>query len=293
MMKACWMLRCWDQSCERNPYSAPPPIQRPRLGLTRRHALKALGISALAGPWLVPAFASEALLECPAVEGFTSWGRRPILLSGYHFEAYTAGGCWSIERSLNDRGKLRFELHKDDSTPEDIRSHNVSERAEFNQVGFLDQHRDILLSFTMMIEPGPPTSSDWTVLGQFHQAPDPGDVDTSPPFAQVMERGDLFRIVSQTFPTSPLLTKRPPQIEHFRRPNFERGRWHQFEYRIRFSPDQDGLLQCRFNGEAVVNYRGGLGYRNTRGPYFKFGIYRGPAPEPIAVQYSNITLGYG
>jgi hypothetical protein len=40
-----------------------------------------------------------------------------------------------------------------------------------------------------------------------------------------------------------------------------------------------------------VKYAGTLGYADTVGPYFKFGIYRDPSPETLIVQYKSLKIG--
>ncbi|WP_147157300.1 heparin lyase I family protein [Reyranella soli] len=253
---------------------------------SRRQLIKSAAVAAALTS--VEGRAQTADQSCP-VEGFEPWGRKPIELSGMHFTPYTSGACWSIDRHLKDRTRFRFELRPGDTTPEDAKKRNISERAEFNQSGTLPTDREITLEFNMLVEEGPRTTAEWTILTQFHQSPDPGDEPASPPLAQYVRPNDLFTIQSRSYHLRPLIL-RPPRTVHYSLPNFPRGEWHHFKYLVRFSPFSDGRLKCQINGLNVVDYSGGVSYLNTRGPYFKFGIYRQPARERLSVQFSGVRL---
>jgi hypothetical protein len=111
----------------------------------------------------------------------------------------------------------------------------------------------------------------------------------SPAWAQELNAGDEFRIVVRTSTEYPLLHN-PAAKVLFVDPAFERGRVYRFVYRIRYS-QTDGLLQAWRDGRQIVDYHGPLGYVGRQGPYFKFGIYREPAPEALAANFYDLKIG--
>jgi hypothetical protein len=58
-----------------------------------------------------------------------------------------------------------------------------------------------------------------------------------------------------------------------------KGQWVDFIYNIKWSPDDDGFIRVWKDGEQIVDYRGPTCYEANRGPYHKFGIYRGGKDE--------------
>lgn len=141
----------------------------------------------------------------------------------------------------------------------------------------------------LRVEPGPQVTSRWTVLGQLHPSEDPGDIGPSPAWAQELNAGDVFRIVIRAKFEKPLRRSPAPQVL-FVDPEFKRGQTYHFVYRLRYSASQGGLDAWR-DGTQIVHYRGPVGYSNQSGPYFKFGIYREPAAETLAVHYMNLRFG--
>jgi Polysaccharide lyase len=198
------------------------------------------------------------------------------------------GGSWAITSPHpND---LRFEVRSGDIAPWDVAHNHKAERAEisrFKQKVPIDT--DVWFSLGLMVEPGAPVTSRWLVLGQLHATEDPGGIAGSPPWAQELDAGDRFQIVVRTKAES-LIRNNPRLIVVFTDPNFRRGRVYQFVYRLRYSQTH-GLLQAWRDGQQIVDYSGPLGYINQQGPYFKFGIYRQPAPETIIVHYYDLHFG--
>jgi hypothetical protein len=53
----------------------------------------------------------------------------------------------------------------------------------------------------------------------------------------------------------------------------ERGRWVDWEFRVRWSWRSDGLIEVRRDGETIVRATGANTYRDLVAPYMKFGVY--------------------
>jgi hypothetical protein len=70
-----------------------------------------------------------------------------------------------------------------------------------------------------------------------------------------------------------------------------RGRWSDFRFQIRFTPQESGLVQAWLDGRRVVDYKGvnaypeneGTGYPNPSRFYFKMGLYRDVMAEPMTL----------
>ncbi len=111
----------------------------------------------------------------------------------------------------------------------------------------------------------------------------------SPPWAQELDAGDVFRIVVRTS-TADSLRQNPPAIVLFTDGTFKRGHIYHLVYQIRYSQTA-GRLRAWRDGQKIADYTGPLGYPAKQGPYFRFGIYREPAPETVAVRYAGLRFG--
>ena len=58
---------------------------------------------------------------------------------------------------------------------------------------------------------------------------------------------------------------------------------------MRFNPRR-GALDMRIDGRRVFSGAIPIGYADAIGPYYKFGIYRSPTKQALAVRYRNLTI---
>jgi hypothetical protein len=207
------------------------------------------------------------------------------MIDGHRWQGDVAAP-WSI--SNGPKGSdIRFEVRSGDRAKGDIVRGHPAERAEVSESKYPRPFdRDIWFSFGMMVEPGPKVSSDWVELGQLRPTLNPGDRSQSPPWAQGLAPGDEFRVQVRTLNQKPLRGY-APSIFLFKDPGFRRGRTYHFVYRLRYGIP-DGRLEAWRDGVKIADYSGPLGFPGNIGPYFKFGIYREPAPETLAVHYYDI-----
>jgi len=210
--------------------------------------------------------------------------------AGGHWMKQNSGADYSI--SSEGRGALRFELRGGDRWSQDRNTNHASERTEISEPGAVRAaNQDAHVSFNMTVDPGPRTTSAWTVVGQFHQALQPGEAG-SPPVEQLLLPGDLFTICLRTSAQHPL-TVNPHEFCPFKDPAFQRGRTYHFEYSLRFSTGPDGYARVVRDGATIIDYHGPLGYVEPTGPYLKLGIYRAPAPETLVVHYDHVMVDGG
>lgn len=255
---------------------------------------------------LVP---SALFLRSPDIPLAGATARQPfscVTISGMHPGAADlgkgAGGSacladyWSPQippspQALTCHGSvLRFSLRPGDVDALDARRDHAAERAEIGEWFKHAPTGEIWFAFSMRILPGAPTTSGWLELGQLHNTQDPGERSSSPAFEQGLAAGDVFRVNVRANTQDPVQDK-TPAIEVYRDANFGRGTFHNFVYRINYTPTGAGALDMWLDGVQKVAYRGPIGYVDRLGPYLKFGIYREPSQDTFGVDYANIEVG--
>lgn len=119
------------------------------------------------------------------------------------------------------------------------------------------------LAYTLYLEPGPPLTSDWMVLGQI-----PGLM------------GHFIKNTIMTWSAA----KRP-----FHSEAIARGVNYHFVEKFVMDP-VNGYYGSWFNGKQVADFHGPMGDAG-KNYYVKFGIYRGIASETLSVRYANYKFG--
>jgi hypothetical protein len=245
-----------------------------------RHAAFGLGLAAVAAS----SFAGIVLAAAKSCTNLVIVSS--CVIDGRSWQGDVAAR-WSVGNG-SGRNDMRFEVRPGDTSKWDRLHGHAAERAEISESKAprpLD--KDIWFSFGMMVEPGAKTTSRWLELGQLRPTEDPGDKGQSPAWDQGLDAGDVFRIQIRSLPDQKPLRRSAAPVTLFQDPAFQRGRTYRFVYRLRYSIANGGLEAWR-DGVKIVDYRGPLGFRDSVGPYFKFGIYREPAPEPLVVHYYDL-----
>jgi hypothetical protein len=192
--------------------------------------------------------------------------------------------------SFNKIGSTyRFEVHSGDKGRE---GDKTQERAEISSKEKLDFDQTYTMTYDFMVEPGQKNTVGVNV-GQFHGTPDAGDYGSLGPVFAIRLVGERMRIVTRT--DSDRITEARPadKFIYSDTTDIERGHWYQMKVEIRFDPDGQGVINVWRDGEQLAHYKGGVGYNDAVGPYWKMGIYRPPAPETLAVAYRNFDLVEG
>ena len=222
----------------------------------------------------------------------TAWGQAPCgggqrqcTFAGHAFGVQSAPTPYAIKPVP---GGYRFEVRSGDRWGKDVATDHATERAELSDNLKHNLNDDFWTAYDLQIEPGPPSTARYVVIGQFHQIAQPGE-SYSPPIEEDLLPGDVFEINVRASKTFPIL-KGPGFKTVFSDPSFQRGRTYHLVYHIHLGPSGDGLLDVWRDGIQIVNYRGPLGYAGHGGAYFKFGLYRGYAPETIAADYTNLQF---
>ena len=172
---------------------------------------------------------------------------------------------------------LVVQLRSGDVSAWDKAHDHIAERAEVDGYQYPEDFGvDFWLEYDFLIQPGDPVTSEWCVLGQLH----PMNVQASPGWAHDFG-GNVFRVIVRNNPDRPQIL--------FEDAKWVRGQWYHFLEHFRWGVN--GCCNVWRDGVEIVKYAGALGYADTVGPYFKFGIYRDPSPETLIVQYKSLKIG--
>jgi hypothetical protein len=155
-----------------------------------------------------------------------------------------------------------------------------TERAELDSGRHAFVGRDVWDGFSFLIPPGFPVIDNRLVVAQWKQY----GVSGSPLVAERYCNGKHD------------ITIRLPDSAFGRRKNYSLpkiafGRWNDMVYHIRFSRDDDGLVEVWMDRSRVVRYEGQTAFREGEETiYNKVGLYRDRWKEPMTIYFDNYTL---
>lgn len=208
-----------------------------------------------------------------------------LIEQGYSYTS--ASQPWSV--SVNNES-FRFELRAGDGWSVDADSGKEVERAEISSVEKLLPGETYTLTYSFVIDEGPKNTAEWVNIGQFRRTPDEADVDGAGPMFAVKLKGEKMYIVARTDPNE-VTTERPEDIIlYLDDEDIVRGHVYDMKVEIRVDPAGEGLINVWRDGEQIVAYEGPVGYNDAIGPYWKQGVYRSAAEEPLTVTFSNVDL---
>lgn len=188
-----------------------------------------------------------------------------------NFASGTFAG-WSLKRLLHDYSArlVRDVVHKSPyaARVELRRGDNVSEgwRAELTDHYNAPIGRDLWYGFSSYIPKDYPVGEDnICVLAQWHDEAEPGQDSGKPMLAHRYNNGRFFVTHDGEGIHQMLL---------YSEAGFAQGQWHDFVYHVLWSAGPQGYIDGWIDGRQVVSFRGSTMYPGqTRGPYFKFGVY--------------------
>lgn len=181
-------------------------------------------------------------------------------------------------------------MRSGDEWPNDAgRSRN---RSEFSGSFKWPFDTDVWLSFAFRI-PSASVLSGQTIYGagQLHATEDAGDISNGPIFAHRFE-GETLKVVtrSNTAQPTPQLTGVPTTRWTASGP-LARDTWIRFVYQIQVSQSGGGFLRGWMDGvEHIAAASIPIGYNDTTGPYWKYGIYRVASSSLTVLDYCNVEV---
>lgn len=128
-------------------------------------------------------------------------------------------------------------------------------------------------SFRTFIPEDFPIEDNRLVIAQWHASDEDGEA-TSPPLTVYYRDGDLLIRARHSDKDKISKDDDTTKVNLYRQENFPRGQWHDFVFQVKWSYESDGVVNTWIDGKQVVEYQGGVGYKDEQGPYFKFGAYR-------------------
>jgi len=205
-----------------------------------------------------------------------------MIISGSMALAQNANRGWSLNRP--NAHTLRFEVRSGDVWVEEKPGNGGVERSEVALARLYEAGTDINISYRFMIERGPANTAAWMVVGQFHQSTPHGP----PPFAVEMSGEHLTLVVRYQLPGEAAAK----YIGIYRDASpIVRDQYYAIDIHVRFGNQNDGVLSVRRDGIQIADYHGAIGFGAAQTYYWKAGVYRAAASEPIAVVYQDLTTG--
>ena len=210
------------------------------------------------------------------------------------FEAPRLSEIWSTDRMVPSsfeiqstivrKGKsaAKITLHKGDTFEVGIGKSASSERDELLETKALVSSEGIKYEyqFSMFLPDSFPIANTRLVIAQWKQyCPKGVCSDDSPIVALRYVSGVLYVTLSND----------SSQIKLYKLNDEIRNRWLDFRFQIRFSKQNDGIIEVFLNDKEIINYKGVVSYTERRGYpsknryYFKMGLYRDLMTEPMTI----------
>lgn len=117
----------------------------------------------------------------------------------------------------------------------------------------------------------------WEIVAQWHSAPDnskEADQGLNPPISLHTEDG--IWMVSTIWDSKPVsLRGKYDGGREYELGAYDKGRWTDWVFHVKWSPNQSGLLQVWKDGDLIIDKAGPIGYNDQTDPFMKVGMYKG------------------
>jgi len=191
---------------------------------------------------------------------------------------------FEIQSTIVRKGKnaAKITLRKGDKFEAGIGKSASSERDELLETSTLVSAEGIKYEyqFSMFLPDSFPILNTRLVIAQWKQYC-PGGIcnDDSPVIALRYVAGELYVTLQND----------SSQIKLYKLKDEIRNKWLDFRFQIRFSKQNDGVIEAFLNEKEIINYKGVVSYTEKRGYpsknryYFKMGLYRDLMAEPMTI----------
>ena len=183
------------------------------------------------------------------------------------------------------RNAVRFEVRRDDADVAD------SKRAELKLAPVPAKSErwyavSLYLPEEYQEDPTPEIVTQWHATPDF----DKGETWRSPPLALLTHEGK-WRI-GWRWDSKRVTEGNTPEGSQGRTlGSYETGRWTDWVFHVKWSWEEDGLLQVWKDGKQVIHHKGPNAYHDKTGTYFKTGIYKWPfKSDPDAAKVDKRVL---
>lgn len=215
-------------------------------------------------------------------------------LEGNTVRLQTPQQAWSFRavtdaRTVSGATYTRHEMRQADSAINDGRQRCEVRYLDPVNGGYLPFGVDIWVSYAFRWSGELPSGGGYCIMSQFNQAPDANDI--SPRHAAVfhVEITSGGFTISTRGDTAANSTNDPGLTRRYTGALPAINTWTYMVYRVRLSKSTaNGQLQAWRNGTEVVNVTNIVNaYNDTRGPYFKFGLYRERDAATSILEFAN------
>ncbi len=214
------------------------------------------------------------------------------------FETPELGNLWSSDRFVagavtmqnhvvrSGHGAAQITVHAGEKFEAGANGNSDSERAELMEARKLTAKQNVNYeqSFSLFFPTNFPIVPVRLVVAQWKQYCSAGGIcsDDSPVLA--------IRYISGTLKITQNINSTHETVLYQEKAEF-RGRWLDFKFQVRFSPEATGQINAWLDGKQIVEYKGvtanpenaATGYPNPSYFYFKMGLYRNVMPEPMTI----------
>ncbi|MBX5460390.1 MAG: heparin lyase I family protein [Steroidobacteraceae bacterium] len=223
----------------------------------------------------VPGLALSALLAAPVALPAPNVLVNSDFESGVIDPAFWAvsGNAPTITKDVARSGQYALK------TVLDRNNSKVSYRTELTSGGRenVTPGQDYWYGFSVYLPDSYVPDNIWEIVAQWHSTPDnkaEEDNHLNPPLS--LHTGNGNWEISTIWDTAPITDKKHyAGKKKYPLGKYETGKWTDWVFHIKWSPNPDGLLQVWKDGKKVVDVTGPIGYNDQRGPYFKMGLYKG------------------
>lgn len=169
----------------------------------------------------------------------------------------------------NGQPALRFELNKKDEAVSN------GKRSEIATPPEISPNVERYYSFSIFLPNDFETDTIPEIVAQWHAQPDfsSGETWRSPPIA-LSTRNGHWRLTIRWATDSVNTNKTVSGIKSVDLGAYEKNKWIDWQFHIKFSCKDDGLIEVWKNKASVFTRKGPNYYNDKKGPFFKFGIYK-------------------
>lgn len=221
------------------------------------------------------------------IQGDRLWAGRRL-----HYRA-TPNTPYALAIAANRANEQRFELRPGDQTEN---ASNTNQRSELVRTAWGTEvitaafETEYWTSYALWIE-DLPNDRDWTILGQWHQTEDANEGPFSPLLHLNYTKSGEMQIVCRSSSAAPTTQASIITTIPYREPAYPRGRWVNWVMAVTFSKTGGGNLRAFRDGVTVFDGPVPVGYNDTVGPYFQYGIYAPVSTtSTTVVRWANVEV---
>lgn len=213
-----------------------------------------------------------------------------------NFESDSLSTLWSNDKFLpgavefqsehirSGKKAIKITLRGGDQIEEEKES--IFERAELKELKKLCSQEDSLYaySFSLFLPEDFPNVKTRLVIAQWKHNCQSGNCDPDNPVIALRFVSGELCVTLQTGPERRTLYRLSEDVLN---------KWMDFKFQIRFSRNQNGIINASLNNKTIIDYKGVTAYTENYGYpypgkfYFKMGLYRDRMVQPMTIYFDD------